>query len=79
MSTELRTHRGDGARMAMHQDFARQDFARQDVTRQELTQFYRAIGIPAVASAMQAAKMTPAPAKRVRELPPFLRDAHSAG
>ncbi|MGL4637632.1 MAG: hypothetical protein ACRCWF_16735 [Beijerinckiaceae bacterium] len=48
-------------------------------SRQELTSFYRAIGISAVASAMQAAKMT-APAKDQRnELPAFLRDAHAVG
>ena len=48
-------------------------------SRQELTQFYRAIGIPAVASAVQAAKMTPQQGGRVGELPAFLRDAHLPG
>jgi hypothetical protein len=48
-------------------------------SREELTRFYRAIGISAVASATQAAKMT-APAKSTtRELPAFLRDAHALG
>jgi hypothetical protein len=48
-------------------------------SRQELTTFYRAIGISAVASATQAAKMT-APVKDTRnELPAFLRDAHAVG
>ncbi len=48
-------------------------------SRQELTRFYRAIGISAVASATQAAKMT-APAKSTsHELPAFLRDAHAVG
>lgn len=47
--------------------------------RQELTRFYQAIGIPALASAMQAAKMTPPPKERTRELPAFLRDVHAAG
>jgi hypothetical protein len=53
--------------------------ARRSPTRQELTQFYRAIGIPAVASAMQAAKMTAPAAKRGGDLPAFLRDAHHVG
>jgi hypothetical protein len=47
--------------------------------RQELTQFYRAIGIPAVVSAMQAAKMAPPQEKRPRELPAFLRESQAAG
>jgi hypothetical protein len=46
---------------------------------EELTRFYRAIGISAVASATQAAKMT-VPAKSTsHELPAFLRDAHAVG
>ena len=48
-------------------------------SRQELTNFYRAIGISAVASAMQAAKMMPAAPAAQNELPAFLRDAHSVG
>lgn len=64
MSTEPRKTRAKGSRVA---------------TRHELTQFYRAIGIPAVASAMQAAKMTPPHGRRAGELPAFLRDAHTVG
>ena len=64
MSTEPRKTRAARSRLA---------------TRHELTQFYRAIGIPAVASAMQAAKMTPPSAKRSGDLPAFLRDAHAVG
>jgi hypothetical protein len=52
-------------------------------SRHELTAFYRAIGIPAVASASQAAKMAPkmAPAATAsqNDLPAFLRDAHAVG
>jgi hypothetical protein len=48
-------------------------------SRQELTRFYRAIGISAVASAAQAAKMTAPSAKRDDALPAFLRDAHAVG
>ncbi len=48
-------------------------------TRQELTHFYRAIGIPAVVSATQAAKMTAPSAKSASDLPAFLRDAHAVG
>jgi hypothetical protein len=47
--------------------------------RQELTHFYRAIGIPAVASAAQAAKMTAPSARQANDLPAFLRDAHAVG
>ena len=64
MSTEPRTTRAARSRVP---------------TRHELTQFYRAIGIPAVASALQAAKMTPQKSPRTGELPAFLRDAHAAG
>ncbi len=64
MSTEPRTTRAARSRVP---------------TRQELTHFYRAIGIPAVASALQAAKMTPKPGPRAGEMPAFLRDAHVAG
>jgi hypothetical protein len=48
-------------------------------SRQELTSFYRAIGISAVASAMQAAKMMPAAPATKNDLPAFLRDAHTVG
>jgi hypothetical protein len=48
-------------------------------SRQELAQFYRAIGISAVASAAQAAKMTTQSAKREGSLPAFLKDAHALG
>lgn len=48
-------------------------------TRQELTRFYRAIGISAVASAAQAAKMTAPAAARETSLPAFLKDAHAVG
>jgi hypothetical protein len=48
-------------------------------SRQELTRFYRAIGISAVASAAQAAKMTAPARKREDALPAFLRDAHAVG
>ncbi len=48
-------------------------------TRQELTHFYRAIGIPAVASAAQAAKMTAPTSRQSNDLPAFLRDAHAVG
>lgn len=64
MSTEPRTTRAARSRVP---------------TRNELTQFYRAIGIPAVASALQAAKMTPQQGQRANELPAFLRDAHVPG
>jgi hypothetical protein len=47
--------------------------------RQELTQFYRAIGIPAVLSAAQAARMTAPLVKHTSDLPAFLRDAHAVG
>jgi hypothetical protein len=48
-------------------------------TRYELTRFYRAIGIPAVASAAQAAKMSGPKSRRENALPAFLRDAHAVG
>jgi hypothetical protein len=48
-------------------------------SRQELTSFYRAIGISAVVSAMQAAKMVPAAPVVKNDLPAFLRDAHAVG
>jgi hypothetical protein len=48
-------------------------------TRHELTRFYRAIGIPAVVSAAQAAKMTAPQSRPEAMLPAFLRDAHSVG
>jgi hypothetical protein len=48
-------------------------------SRQELTRFYRAIGISAVASAAQAAKMTAPVARGENKLPAFLRDAHAVG
>jgi hypothetical protein len=48
-------------------------------TREELTRFYRAIGISAVASAAQAAKMTGPIARRETALPAFLRDIHAVG
>ncbi|MFM9975431.1 MAG: hypothetical protein ACKVON_12765 [Beijerinckiaceae bacterium] len=48
-------------------------------SRQELTAFYRAIGISAVASAAQAAKMTAPLPPTKHELPAFLRDAHAVG
>ena len=48
-------------------------------SRQELTAFYRAIGISAVASAAQAAKMTMSAPSTKHELPAFLRDAHAVG
>jgi hypothetical protein len=48
-------------------------------SREELTRFYRAIGISAVASATQAAKMTAPSKSAAHELPAFLRDAHAVG
>jgi hypothetical protein len=48
-------------------------------SREELTRFYRAIGIPAVASAAQAAKMAGQALKGAGALPAFLRDAHRVG
>jgi hypothetical protein len=48
-------------------------------SRQELVRFYRAIGISAVASAAQAAKMTAPAARRDAALPAFLKDAHAVG
>jgi hypothetical protein len=47
--------------------------------RHELTRFYRAIGISAVASAAQAAKMTAPARTRENALPAFLKDAHAVG
>jgi hypothetical protein len=64
MPTEPRDSRAARARLA---------------SRQELTHFYRAIGIPAVASAAQAAKMTGAAPKAAGDLPAFLRNAHAVG
>jgi hypothetical protein len=59
----------------------RNSSAAQDriISRNELTQFYRAIGIPAVLSASQAAKMTAAAPSVKHDLPAFLRDAHAVG
>jgi hypothetical protein len=48
-------------------------------SRNELTRFYRAIGIPAVASAAQAAKMAGPKSRRESALPAFLKDAHTVG
>jgi hypothetical protein len=48
-------------------------------SRQELIAFYKAIGISAVASAAQAAKMTMSAPAAKHELPTFLRDAHAVG
>jgi hypothetical protein len=48
-------------------------------SRHELTRFYRAIGIPAVASAVQAARMTPQKAKTDPVIPAFQREAHAVG
>ena len=48
-------------------------------TRHELTTFYRAIGISAVASAIQASKMTAPVSVTKNELPAFLREAHAVG
>jgi hypothetical protein len=62
MPTEPRETRAEQSRIA---------------SRQELTHFYRAIGIPAVVSATQAAKMTAPPAHRTSDLPAFLRNAHA--
>ena len=62
MPTEPRETRAEQSRIA---------------SRQELTHFYRAIGIPAVVSATQAAKMTAPPACRTSDLPAFLRNAHA--
>jgi hypothetical protein len=64
MPTEPRDPRAARARLA---------------SRQELTLFYRAIGIPAVASAAQAARMTAPSPKAAGDLPAFLRDAHAVG
>lgn len=49
------------------------------LSRHELTRFYRAIGIPAVASAAQAARMAPAKPRTDRVIPAFLRDLHAVG
>jgi hypothetical protein len=48
-------------------------------SQEELVAFYRAIGIPAVASAAQAQKMATSAPVRQFELPAFLRDAHAVG
>ncbi|MGL5114136.1 MAG: hypothetical protein ACRC7G_12365 [Beijerinckiaceae bacterium] len=48
-------------------------------SREELTRFYRAIGIPAVASAAQAAKMAGQALKSAGAMPAFLQDAHRVG
>jgi hypothetical protein len=48
-------------------------------SRHELTRFYRAIGIPAVASAVQAARMTPRQVKPDPVIPAFQREAHTVG
>jgi hypothetical protein len=48
-------------------------------TRQELVSFYRAIGISAVASAAQAAKMSAPSRQRDHASPSFLKDIHAIG
>jgi hypothetical protein len=51
----------------------------RSLSRPELTRFYRAIGIPAVASAAQAARMTPARPRADAVIPAFLRELHAVG
>jgi hypothetical protein len=48
-------------------------------SRHDLARFYRAIGIPAVASAAQAARMTAPKVKTDAIVPAFLREAHAVG
>lgn len=53
--------------------------AERKLTEAELVRFYRAIGIPAVASATQAAKMAQPHGGAGRQMPAFLQDAHRLG
>jgi hypothetical protein len=53
--------------------------ANRSPSRHELTRFYRAIGIPAVASAVQAARMTPQTVKADPVIPTLQREAHTLG
>lgn len=48
-------------------------------SRNELVRFYRAIGIPAVASAVQAARMSQQPSAAKATVPAFLRDTQPIG
>jgi hypothetical protein len=53
--------------------------ANRNHSRNELTRFYRAIGIPAVASAVQAARMNPPKPKADPTIPAFLRETQPLG
>jgi hypothetical protein len=53
--------------------------ANRNHSRNELIRFYRAIGIPAVVSAVQAARMSPPKPKATASIPAFLRETQPVG